>query len=304
MKGSIHPKGYRRLLPSLTALVEFESAARLSSFTKASHELGVTQAAVSRQIKALEEQLGVALFYRRYRSIQLTDAGKELNKVVASALQKISGVFDKFALEADEREVVLGTTAAFSHFHVLPRLTELKAEYPEIHLRLATLMFTSELHPDEVNLFVRYGDGTWPDGKSYFLFDEEVFPVCSPSWLNNQPHITSLAELASTDLIDYDSTLEGWMGWNQWFDLNDYSAPKLRYTLRCSLYTDAIQAALHGQGVVLGWGRLVEDFLATGKLVRVTPHSVKVDDSYYLVVPNGQEITQTIHDVMSWLKQE
>ncbi|WP_018150814.1 LysR substrate-binding domain-containing protein [Leeia oryzae] len=304
MKPSLHTKGYRRLLPSLTALVEFEAAARLSSFTKAGHELGVTQSAVSRQIKTLEEQLGVDLFHRKYRSIQLTEAGKELNKVVTSALQKIAGFFDKLALEPDEGEVVLGTTAAFSHFHLLPRLSQLKNEHPEINLRLATQMFTSELHPDDVNLFVRYGDGVWPDGKSFFLFDEEVFPVCSPSWLNNHPHITSLEQLSKSALIEYDSTLEGWLGWHQWFELNHFQAPKLRYSLRCSLYTDAIQAALHGQGVVLGWGRLLEDFLSTGKLVRVTPHTAKMDESYYLVLPNGQQITQAVHDVMSWLKNE
>ncbi|VWB56241.1 LysR family transcriptional regulator [Burkholderia lata] len=118
---SATPKGYRRLIPSVTALVEFEAVARLGSFTLAAHELGVTQAAVSRQIKFLEELLGTRLFHRLHRSIALTDEGEALYRVVAESMQKIAGVFDRLASGPVRQELVLAATSAFSHFRLLSR---------------------------------------------------------------------------------------------------------------------------------------------------------------------------------------
>ena len=136
-------KGYRRLIPSMTALLEFEAVARLSSFTLAAQELGVTQAAVSKQIRLLEEALGVKLFHRLHRSIKLTSEGYVLFTVTAESMQRIAGAFDKIAAGAAEQELVLTTTAAFSHFRILPRLGRLRVLQPNLQLRLTTQMFTN-----------------------------------------------------------------------------------------------------------------------------------------------------------------
>ncbi|KAF1035284.1 MAG: HTH-type transcriptional activator AmpR [Burkholderia lata] len=149
------PKGYRRLIPSVTALVEFEAVARLGSFTLAAHELGVTQAAVSRQIKFLEDLLGTRLFHRLHRSIALTGEGDALYRVVAESMQKIAGVFDRLASGPVRQELVLAATSAFSHFRLLSRLAALKAAQPELQLRLATLMFTADLRHNEIDVAVR-----------------------------------------------------------------------------------------------------------------------------------------------------
>ncbi len=206
-------KGYRRLIPSLTALVEFEAVARLSSFTLAANELGVTPAAVSRQIRFLEESLGVRVFHRLHRSIKLTSEGESLYLVVAESMQRIAGVFDRLSDGSEERELVLATTAAFSHFRVLPKLLELKRVQPQLKLRLTTQMFTADLRHNEVDIAVRYGNGKWRDGTSSFLFDEEVFPVCSPAWLQANGSPQSLVDLTKAQFIDSDSTSEGWMDW-------------------------------------------------------------------------------------------
>jgi DNA-binding transcriptional LysR family regulator len=295
-------KGYRRLIPSMTALVEFEAVARLDSFTIAAKELGVTQAAVSRQVKLLEETLGVRLFHRLHRSIKLTHEGETLYAVVADSMKKLAGVFDKLSTGGADRELVLITTGAFSQFRILPRLAALKEAQPNLQLRLTTQMFTADLRHNDIDLAVRYGNGQWADGNALFLFDEEVFPVCSPSWLRANKLPQTLEELTQAQLIDADATSEGWINWEAWFREVGAKPPKLNFALRCSLYTDAIQAARHGQGVALGWGRLLESLLSSGELVRLTDFSLKVKDSYYVVLPNGRTITPAIQGLIDWLR--
>ena len=302
--GSTTTKGYRRLIPSVTALVEFEAVARLGSFTLAAHELGVTQAAVSKQVKFLEDTLAIRLFERLHRSIKLTGEGEELYLVVAESMQKIAGVFDRLASRTARQELVLAATSAFSHFRLLPRLLSLKTSQPQLQLRLSTLMFTSDLRHKEIDVAVRYGNGKWGDGTATLLFDEEVFPVCSPKWLESQPMPESLQALAEAELIESDSTSEGWMGWDEWFRAVGHVPNRLDFTLRCSLYTDAIQAARFGQGIALGWGRLVHDLLIAGELVKLPLATLKVSDSYFIFVPHGRTITPAIDGLIDWLRED
>ncbi|WP_240655829.1 LysR substrate-binding domain-containing protein [Paraburkholderia phosphatilytica] len=305
MKGiPARTKGYRRLIPSMTALVEFEAVARLGSFTLAANELGVTQAAVSRQVRFLEETLGVRLFHRLHRSISLTGEGEALYVVVAESMQKIAGTFDRLASGTEEQELVLAATAGFSHFRLLPRLATLKQSQPNLQLRLSTQMFTADLRHKEIDVAVRFGNGQWSDGTATLLFDEEVFPVCSPRWLQAHGVPASVAELAQSALVESDSTSEGWMGWDAWFRAVGYRPPKLHYAFRSSLYTDAIEAARFGQGVALGWGRLVQDLLASGELVRLPVASFKTSDAYFIVVPHGRTITPAIDGLIDWLRQD
>jgi DNA-binding transcriptional LysR family regulator len=163
-------------------------------------------------------------------------------------------------------------------------------------------MFTADLRHKEIDVAVRFGNGVWPDGTATLLFDEEVFPVCSPSWLEAQAEPMSLEALAGTVLVESDSTSEGWMGWEEWFHAVGFRPMRLNFALRCSLYTDAIQAARYGQGVALGWGRLVHDFLESGELVRLQVASFKPDDCYFAVVPHGRAITPAIDALIKWLR--
>ncbi|MHA6908909.1 LysR substrate-binding domain-containing protein [Ralstonia pseudosolanacearum] len=286
----------------MTALVEFEAVARLLSFTRAADELGVTQAAVSRQIKFLEETLGCRLFHRLHRAIKLTDEGEALYLVVAESMQKIAGVFDRLASGPEQQELVLAATSAFSHFRLLPRLEALKQAQPHLQLRLSTQMFTADLRHKEIDVAVRFGNGHWSDGSATLLFDEEVFPVCSAKWLASHEAPTSLQDVANAALIESDSTSEGWMGWDAWFHASGFRPVRLNFALRCSLYTDAIQAAQLGHGIALGWGRLVDDQLKAGDLIKLPIPSLKVPDAYYAVVPHGRTITPAIDGLIRWLQ--
>lgn len=288
----------------MTALVEFEAVARLSSFTSAAQELGVTQAAVSRQVKFLEETLKTRLFHRLHRSIALTSDGEALYLVVAESMQKIAGVFDRLSNSQQQKELVIVATAAFSAFRLWPRLAGVREMEQPVHIRLNTQNFTSDLRHVEVDVAVRFGDGSWKDGSSTLLFDEEVFPVCSPSFLEWKSRPTTLEELADLPLIDSDPTYEGWMGWEEWFNSAGYRPAKLNYALRSSLYADSVHAARHGQGVALGWARIVHDLLVSGELVRLPIATFKPKDAYYVVVPHGRSVTPMVATLIEWLREE
>ncbi len=297
-------KGYRRLIPSMTALLEFEAVARLASFTLAAQELGVTQAAVSKQIRLLEDTLGTKLFHRLHRAIKLTHEGYLLHSVVAESIHRMASVFDKIAEGIGEQEITLACTGAFSHMRILPRLMSLRTLQPQLKLRLITPLLSTGAYRDDADLAIRFGNGKWDDGRSIFLFDEEVFPVCSPAWLAAHPAPTSIDDFLDVALIDSDATLEGWMTWNGWCrELGDMH-PKLNYSLRCSAYNDAIQAALQGYGIALGWGRLIAHLLNSGELVRITPYVVKPKDAYYVVVPTGREPGAITPTLVDWLQDD
>ncbi|WP_369986873.1 LysR substrate-binding domain-containing protein [Pseudomonas xanthosomatis] len=300
--GTHKPKGYRRIIPSMTALLQFEAVARLNSFTLAAKELGVTQAAVSKQIKVLEENIGALLFHRSHRNIQLTESGELLFSIISDSLQRVASAFDQIAQGCGRHEIVLGSTAPFSQLRIMPRLNALNDNLPNIQLRLATQMFMGDLRTREYDLDIRYGDGKWEDGTSILLFEEEVFPVCSPAWLARNPAPLTLEELAVAGLLDAASTSEGWYTWPTWFKGLGHTPSTLRTNLRCSLYTDSVNAALQGYGISLGWGRLVEHLLDSGELVRLEPFVVRPREAYYVIVPHGRRVEQQTWAIVQWLQ--
>lgn len=297
------PKGYRRIIPSMTALLQFESVARLNSFTQAARELGVTQAAVSKQIKMLEENFDMQLFHRAPRGIKLTADGQDLYDAISGSFQRIATVFDRKTQAPRRHQIVLGTTAAFSQFRILPRLATLQRALPNVTLCLATQMFTGDLRTQEVDMEVCYGNGHWAHGQARLLFDEEIFPVCSPSWLANHQRPETLEQLAASDLLDAGSTSEGWMSWQGWFKEQGLPGVRLNYVLRCNVHTDNVIAAIHGFGIALGWGRLVEDALASGELVRLEPFVVRPNDAYYLVIPHGKHFDEQALAIVNGLRE-
>ncbi|OLL31272.1 LysR family transcriptional regulator [Burkholderia sp. SRS-W-2-2016] len=296
-------KGYRRLIPSLTALVEFEAVARLRSFTHAATELGVTQAAVSRQVRLLEELLGVRLFDRLHRNLTLTKEGEALYAVVSESMGRIAGVFDRLSTGIEDEELVVAATAAFSHFRLMSSVGTLKRLNPNLRIRLTTTMFTADLRHNEADAVIRYGNGNWNDGTSYLLFEEQVSAVCSPGWLKANGTPETLAELMSCPLIADDPTSEGWLTWEQWFRALGERPGKVNYGLRTSLYSDAVQAGLDDQGIVMGWNSLLHEHLASGRLMRVTSAILPMSDAYYLVVPHGRRITPTIQALIELLRE-
>ncbi len=189
----------RRDLPSLSLLQTFELAARRLSFTEAAEELCITQSAVSRQIRSLEEQLGVPLFKRLHRALELTPEGKTLFETVTRNLDDLEVSIREIQVVKSFPQLTVGTSVSFAYFWLMPRLAKFSEAHPEIDLRILASDQALDLAKGTADIGVLYGNGQWPGFKSDLLFGEEVYPVCGPAYLeqdirlNNYPMIIQAA---------------------------------------------------------------------------------------------------------------
>ena len=293
-------EGFRRRLPSMTSLVVFEAAARRLSFTRAAVELNVTQAAVSRQIHALEQELGFALFRRLHRRIELTDRGQALAGTLSQSLHLIDHAIAKVRAQSEEDELVIGATTAFTQLWLLPRISDFRRLHPDTKIRLLTQDTPIDLERDMVDLAIRYGDGVWPDGRSLLLCEDDVFPVCSPGYAAARRPPETAGGFLDHTLLDYETPNPGWIGWREWLGTFSITRPGWPM-LRLSSYTDVIPAALAGHGIALGWSRLVEDLLQQGRLCRVFPFHMRTRSAYFVVVPNRESPKANAQAFVTWL---
>ncbi|MGJ7043552.1 DNA-binding transcriptional LysR family regulator [Shinella sp. BE166] len=295
--------GSRRKLPPLTALTAFESAARLASFTKAANELGVTQAAISRQIHLLEAYFGFALFIRGHRKIEVTEKGRVLASASQDAFDIIATSVSDITRDAQDVDLTIAATVAFSHFWLLPRISEFSRDHPDINLRILTQDHVPNIESSDLDIAIRFGSGMWADGQANVLFEDEIFPVCSPAFAQNAGSIETPHDLLAYPLISNTADDPTWTGWSEWLAAFAVELPKRKSGLRCSFYTEAIYAALNGQGITLGWRRLVEDLLVQGRLIRLTNSAVKTRNAYFAVVPKRRRQTEASRLFQAWLAE-
>jgi DNA-binding transcriptional LysR family regulator len=276
---------FRSRVPSLTALTAFEAAARLASFTKAAAELGVSQAAVSRQVGSLEDNLGFPLFRRGHRSVVLTEKGRQLSDTMTTTFQMISDTVLAISGDDDERNVSISATVAFSHFWLIPRLSSFSRLHPDVKIRIVTYDRPEDIVGTDVA--IRFGSGLWPDGSAHLLFRDEIFPVCSPEFLSGGRPVETVADIGRHSLISYDADDPSWTGWREWFARFGVPFQEKSIGLRCSFYTDVVYGALNGQGIALGWKRLVSDLLDQNRLVRITDAVVTPRSGYFVTTARG-----------------
>lgn len=292
---------FRNRLPSLTALTVFEAAARHRSFTKAADELRVTQAAVSRQIASLEQNLGFALFVRGHRSVELTERGRLLSFATSNAFGLVADALSDIQRKDVDESIAVSTTVAFAHFWLMPRLPSFTAAYPNVKLRIVTRDTLVDLNGGDIDLAVRFGSGSWPDGQADLLFQDEIFPVCSPDYLARSGPIETPADLSRHALLSNETDDPSWTGWLDWLAAFEVLPTARSIGLRCSFYTDTIQAALNGQGVALGWKRLIADLMNQERLVRVTSAAVAPHDAYFVVSPKRRS-KEGAQVFVEWIK--
>ena len=294
-------KSFRKQMPPLTALTVFEAAARLLSFTKAAAELGVTQAAVSRQIHLLEEDFGFPLFVRLHRKVLLTDKGKALSNAASSAFNVIAETVADLRRGGASPGLTISATVAFSHFWLVPKISDFSLQHPDISLRIVTQDDMPDLERGEMDVAIRFGNGMWPDGHAEALFEDEIFPVCSPDFAQSAGRIETPADLIVYPLISNDTDDPMWTGWNEWLSAFSVVVPRKILGLRCSFYTEAIYAALNGQGIALGWKHLVQDLLEQKRLIRLTDVAIKPRGAYFAVVPTRWRGNEAVSLFREWL---
>ena len=297
----------RNALPALDLLVGFEAAARHLSFTKAGEELFLTQSAVSRQIKELEDQLGVELFQRRHRALALTDAGKSFYASAAQVLTTMRAATDRLRAQAGKKGLSVTTTHSFAALWLIPRLAGFTRSHPGIDVRIMADTRVQDLDRDGLDLAVRHGPASLAGSNAVRLMGERVFPVCSPKLVKDKSKpLREPQDLRNHCLLQYDDP-EGrhpWLHWKTWLEVERIADLRPAATLSFSGYEQIIPAAVAGHGVGLGRTPLVKDLLASGELVAPFKSSADPARAYYAVVSKSAEGRPEVSEFVSWLKQE
>ena len=287
---------FRRRIPSLTALMTLEAVLRHRSFTAAAIELGVTQAAVSRQIATLEEELGLPMFVRKHRAIEPTAACLTLGTTLAQSFASIADAVD-VVRSSQQNVVTIGATVAFSSFWLLPRLPQLRRENPGIQIRVVSQDTPIDLNAGGIDIAIRYGTAPFSDGTVIASQSDVIVPVCSPEYSQGRRsnELSGADEFIETDVQD-----RTWLSWNRWIEKRGRSLT-IKPSLRFNHYTETIAAARAGQGIALGWRLLVQTFLNDGTLVALNSEETVTEDHYNVLLPLRARRTIAVSDTAKWL---
>ncbi|HKY93994.1 MAG TPA: transcriptional regulator GcvA [Kiloniellales bacterium] len=300
----------RRRLPALNALRSFEAVARLRSFSAAAAELGVTPAAVSHQVKVLEEQIGQSLLRRSSRVVAPTADGTALATAVGEALDGIVAVLRRFAQRrGGDHRLVVSTSPSLAAKWLVQRLEGFTRGHPAAEVRIDVSSDLAELGGEGgVDLALRFGSGSYRGLVAEQLFSEVVFPVCSPRLLRRGPPLRKPADLRQHTLIHYDWQGEGvvWPDWQSWLAAAGVSGVDTERGLHFTHSTLALQAALDGQGVALGDSTLVADDLRARRLVQPLKLSLQTPRgfAYHLVYPAAALEKPLAREFRAWVLAE
>jgi len=289
-----------RRLPPLNAVRAFEASARHGSFTRAADELAVTQAAVSQQVRRLEDWLQVKLFRRTEAGLELTELGRLYLKPLTLALDQIADATARVRPGARGGVLTLTTTPAFAAKWLVPRIGRFIAAWPEIDVRLSATNRLVDFAAEGVDLAIRLGPGDWPGLDVEKLFDEEVFPVCSPVLRDGCPGLRGPADLRRHVLLHDDSIVH----WRYWLRLAGVNDVEWSRGPRFSDSGMLLDVAAAGQGVALGQRVLAADDLAAGRLVKPFDLTVRNTYGFYVATPAGAAPRRAVSALWSFLVAE
>lgn len=292
----------RHLLPSPTALIVFEAAGRLGSFTNAGQELGMSQAAVSHAVRGLETHLGVALFRRAHRRVELTDTGARFFADVTQGLSVIGASARKLRAKAHGGHVSLAASTAFAAYWMMPRLAQLRAALPGVELRLHTSERDLDLIAEGVALGVRGGDpADWPGYDALPLATEAIIAVAAPGYLHERAAPMVPAELGAHRLIHLDEPFRAAPDWADWFASAGVARTAVPRGLVINDYVLVLQAVIDGQGIALGWQHLIAPLLRSGQLVQITDHCLNTGRVFHVIWPRNPAPGPHVRAVRDWL---
>lgn len=284
----------RSQLP-LNALRAFEASGRHLSFTRAAEELCVTQAAISHQIKALEERIGAPLFRRLARGLALTEEGQALMPAVGDSIDRMCRAMSRFEAGAVREVLTVGVVGTFAVRWLMPRLAGFAEAWPLIELRLFTHNNKVELAADGLDMAIRFGDGDWPGLEADRLLGAPMSPLCAP---HLAARLETPAALSGVPLL---RSYRHWE-WRTWFEAAGVEAPPIRGPVFDSL-TLMIHAAVAGQGAVLAPPSLFQAELISGQLVQPFEASCDVG-AYWLVWQRHKPRTEAMSAFQAWCLEE
>ena len=286
-----------RRLPPLNALKAFEAAARHLSFTRAADELFVTQAAVSHQIKALEEFLSLKLFIRRNRTLLLTEEGQAYFLELKDIVKNLQDATERLLARGSKGAITVATPPSFASQWLVPRISKFSLAYPDIDVRLKAVDFDEGFLADDIDVAIYYGRGRWSGIQAEKLHTEFLTPLCSPSLFQGSKPLNSLADLKHHVLL-HDSSRAIWKMWLKHFNVfgvNVNQGPVFSHSMM------VMQAAALGQGIALGNSVLAKPELDAGRLIMPFEEKLESRDAYYLVCHEGQAEMGKISAFRDWV---
>lgn len=286
-------------LPSLTSLTAFEAAARHRSLKRAAEELNVTPGAISRQVKSLEDDLGVALFVRSQAGLLLTSDAEELFAVVSHVFSRAAEAVETIRSGNRVQRVTLACTNAVATQWLMPRMGDFWRRYPEITVDHLVSDEARDFRRAEVDLRIRYGSGAWPDETSTLFLDEAIYPISAPGYASKHEGATP-ADIPALSLLHVDWVDAEWTGWDELLRraaIPHGPLPGRRF----SSFGITLQACVEEQGLAVGWHRLVTDLVAAGKIVPFTDLRVPAPGAYYLTWNVSRTLTAPACILREWL---
>jgi LysR family glycine cleavage system transcriptional activator len=297
-----------RRLPPLNGLRAFEAAARHLSFKKAAEELHVTPAAISQQVRALEDYCGVELFHRVTRAIKLTEAGHAALPALRDGFDKLAEGAEAMCIKGHGGILTVSVAPSFGAKWLVPRLDRFRTSHPDYDLRLDATDALANFSGDGVDVALRYGRGVYRNLKSECLMSEVAFPVCSPRLIEQGPPLRLPEDLRHQTLLHVQWKMEDDVApnWRMWLRAAGVSGVDPDRGPRFTVENMAIEAAIAGQGVALVSGALVADDIRTGRLIRPLPRSVSEATAfcYYLVYPETKAGDPRVMAFRDWILAE
>lgn len=291
---------------SLHLMRGFWASARHLSFTRAAAELFVTQSAISREVKKLEQQLGQPLFHRINRGLQLTQAGEELYRAVDAAFELIDATTERLA--NPDRNLAVTTTAPLASLWLVPRLPRFMQAHPDIEVRIAAHNDILDLAQAHVDIAIRYVPAGREPASADMLFDYSIFPVCAPALLRDPEHpLRCIADLARHVLLEFETVVHGrpWYDWENWFAATGVPKFKPAHRQRFSHYDQVIEATLAGSGVAIGKRPHLNGKLLDGTLCApLGPDGMVSLGAFFVVVAESALGSSAVDAFIGWLRDE
>ena len=295
---------FRKSLPPLSSLLPFEATARLGSVTRAAEELGLTQAAVSRQIRALESNLGTPLFIRRNRAVFLTEDGSRLNKSVSAALTDISGCANDLRASQNSHEVILFAQLCEGLYWLMPNLSKFYQQHQDIEVKVSVSTHPLTQTGDYFDLALQTSGRKSGDCELIFTAPDEVFPVCSPTYMEHHSYPLFLNDLSGHRLLHHKVYPQDWIDWDEWLERLNVETRVGFDGFVYDSYPMMIQSAIEGHGIALGWKQTTKQLINGGQLIRPFKESLELSDGLSVYRHPGCRQRAELDRFLHWLQAE
>lgn len=289
-------------LPPLNWVRAFEAAARHLSFTHAATELNLTQAAVSNQIKGLENQLGCVLFIRLARGLELTSAGHAYLPAVQESIDRLRAATQEIFGQGRSKLLTINVNLSFFINWLAPKMSRFVAQHPDINLRMTTNIWDSYIDDSADNdLEIRYGHGEWKGKQADRLTWDKLVPVCSPNYLKTSAPLKTPDDIVNHTLLHVIGFEEGW---GYWLSQTKHKPIKLDQRFQFDTLATTLEMAAHGVGLALGRTDMVAEMVKSGQLVIALEEKVVTEEAFYLVYPSSKLNYSQATDFRNWLLEE